>query len=97
MTFTVNNEELKQVNNFKHLGSIVTVNHNIDEEICSGINKASAAYGRLRIRAFQSKNLRLNTKVSVYTAVCISTLLYGAETWTVCKRHMKQLEMFHIN
>ena len=96
ITFTVNNEEIKQVNNFKYLGSIITVNHNIDEEICSRINKAAAAYGRLRARVFQNENLKLNTKVSVYTAVCISTLLYGAETWTVYKRHLKQLESFHI-
>ena len=45
---------------------------------------------------FQNENLRLNTKISVYLAVCISILLYGAETWTVYKRHLKQLEMFHI-
>ena len=96
ITFTVDNEELKHVNTFKYLGSTITENHNIDEEICCRINKASSAYGRLRTRVFQNENLRLNTKVSVYTAVCISTLLYGAETWTVYRRHVKQLEAFHI-
>ena len=29
--------------------------------------------------------------------MCISTLLYGAETWTFYRSHLKQLERFHIN
>ena len=96
LTFYANNAELQQVNSFTYLGSIISERHNIDDEICSRINKASVAFGRLRTKVFSNENLRLSTKVSVYTAVCISTLLYGAETWTVYRRHLKQLEAFHI-
>ena len=52
----------------------------------------SAGYGSV----FSNKNLRLHTKIAVYEAVCISTLLYGSEAWTLYKRHLKALEAFHI-
>ena len=31
----------------------------------------------------------------MYNAVIISSLLYGCETWTLYRRHVKQLEQFH--
>ena len=61
------------------------------------INKASRAFGRLKTKVFLNKHLRLTTKVKVYEAVCISTLLYGSEAWTTYKRHLVQLERFHIS
>ena len=51
----------------------------------------------MRARVFQNKYLRLTTKVQVYVAVCISTLLYGADAWTTYRRHLKQLEHFHTS
>ena len=36
------------------------------------------------------------TKVKVYKAVVLSTLLYGCETWTIYRRHEKQLQQFHL-
>ena len=96
LMFHINGEEIKQVNNFKYLGSVITEKHNIDEEVHNRINKAASAYGRLRNRVFLNDNLRLDTKIAVYTAVCITTLLYGAESWTAYRRHVRQLEAFHI-
>ena len=96
LTFHINGDEIKQVTSFKYLGSILSDKHNIDEEVCNRINQASVAFGKLHTRVFQNDNLRLDTKIEVYTAVCITSLLYGAETWTVYRRHIKQLEAFHI-
>ena len=42
-------------------------------------------------------NLKLNTKISVYYAVVISSLLYGSESWTLYRRHVKTLEKAHMN
>ena len=96
LSFQINGENLKQVDSFTYLGSVLSNKHNIDEEITSRINHASASFGRLRSRVFDNNNLKINTKVSVYAAVCLSTLLYGAESWTVYRRHLKLLEAFHI-
>ncbi|XP_076039445.1 uncharacterized protein LOC143024517 [Oratosquilla oratoria] len=96
LTFYINGDEIKHVTNFKCLGSIVSEKHSIDKEICNRINQASAAFGKLCSRVFFNDNLRLDTKIAVYTAV-LSTLLNSAETWTAYRKHIKQLEAFHIN
>ena len=96
LAFQINGEDIKQVEKFKYLGSVLTDRHNIDAEIVARINQASASFGRLRSRVFENTNLTIKTKVSVYVAVCLSTLLYGAESWTTYQRHIKQLESFHI-
>ena len=36
------------------------------------------------------------TKIAVYNAVVISTILYGCETWVPYRRHIRLLESFHI-
>ena len=86
--FHVNGEEIKQVTSSKYLGSVFSDICNVDEEmrVYSRISKASSAYGRLRSHVFSNDNLRLDTKISVYTAVCIITLLYGAETWRAYRK-----------
>ncbi|XP_076049721.1 uncharacterized protein LOC143030457 [Oratosquilla oratoria] len=65
--------------------------------MCNRINQVSAAFGKLRSRVFFNDNLKLDTKMAVYTAVRTSTLLYSAETWTAYREHIKQLEAFHIS
>ena len=37
------------------------------------------------------------TKLSVYKAIVLTTLLYASETWTVYQRHAKKLNRFHLN
>ena len=37
-----------------------------------------------------------DTKIKGYKAVILSTLLYGCETWTVYRRHEKQLQHVHL-
>ena len=67
----------------------------MDKEITTRIQKANQALGRLRTKVLQHKGLRLATKLKVYNAVVISSLLYGCETWILYRRHVKQLEQFH--
>ncbi|XP_068206309.1 uncharacterized protein [Palaemon carinicauda] len=94
--FHLNAEAIKQADSLIYLGSIFTKKHNIDEEIVAWINQGSASFGRLRSRVFLNHHLKTEAKVAVYRAVCMSTLLYGAESWAAYHRHVKQLEAFHI-
>ena len=95
-TFTLNGHPLAIVPHFTYLGSILSPSCNIDDDIQVRIGLASAAFGRLSARVFQNRNLTTSTKAAVYRAVCLSTLLYGSETWTPCQRHFRTLEAFHI-
>ena len=57
--------------------------------------QASSSFGRLSKRVQQSHSLCLSTKIQVYRAVIIPTLLYGAETWVLYWKHIKLLEQFY--
>ena len=80
---------------FPYLGSILSSDGTIDEEILNRLHLAHAAYGRLTQRVFANRNLRAPTKLAVYRAVVVSTLLYACETCTTYRRHLKILEQFH--
>lgn len=88
--------ELKISPQFGYLGSILAADCSIDEEVCKRVNKASASFGRIHKQVVLNHNLRLKTKVAVYRAICLSVLLYGSETFTLYRRHIKLLEAFHM-
>lgn len=94
---TINGEQLNSVDSFTYLGSTLTTSATIDKEINNRIAKASAAFGRLRSKVWERRGISLKTKIKVYSAVVITTLLYACETWTVYKRHGRQLNRFHLN
>ena len=53
---------------------------NIDVEIQHRIRCACFSYGRLKDRVFSERGFRTATKILVYKAVILTTLLYGCET-----------------
>lgn len=44
----------------------------------------------------RTKGLNLHTKISVYQAVVMTTLLYSCETWPIYTRNIRMLEAFRI-
>ena len=68
----------------------------MDYDITERIARACQAFGRLRQRLWDDKNIRLETKISVYRSVVTSTLLYGAEAWTLYRRHIRKLDQYHM-
>ena len=81
---------------FKYLGAFIANDCKLDTELNNRICQASKAMGRLRDRVFKNQNLSLHTKIKVYTAVCLSSLLYGSEAWTLYARQLRLLEAWHI-
>ncbi|KAK1886523.1 Secreted RxLR effector protein 78, partial [Dissostichus eleginoides] len=67
----------------------------IDDEIHHRLSCASGAFSRLRKRVFENRDLQAKTKILVYKAVVLPTLLYGSEAWTTYSRHLKALEAYH--
>ena len=94
-SISIEGKQLKAVDNFKYLGSTVSNNGSIDAEITSRVAKATGAYGRLSKRLWSNRDIRLQTKVAVYKAAVVTSLLYGCETWTLRKSHISRLEKFH--
>jgi hypothetical protein len=92
---TVEGKQLNSVKTFKYLGSTISNDASLDAEITSRIAKGTAAFGRLIKRLWTNRNIRLDTKVAVYRAAVITSLLFGCETWTLKKAHLARLEKFH--
>ena len=95
-SISIEGTQLQTVNEFKYLGSVISNDGNLDKEINSRICKASQSLGRLRVRVLNEHNIRLPTKLKVYNSVVLTSLLYGCEAWTLYRRHIKQLESFHM-
>ena len=92
---TIEGKLLKAVDNFKYLGSIISNDASFDAEITARIAKATAAFGRLSKRLWTNNGIRLSTKICVYKAAVLTSLLYGCETWTLTKKQIRRLEKFH--
>ncbi|BHF74356.1 hypothetical protein SprV_0501744200 [Sparganum proliferum] len=94
---SVNGTQLQVVENFPYLGSTLSGNTKIDDEVANRISKASQAFGRLRSTVWNRHGLQLSTKLKMYKAVILPTLLYGAETRTVYTKQARRLNHFHLS
>ncbi len=93
-TIIVNDEKLQVADKFVYLGSTLSRHVSIDE-VNYRISRASSAFGRLYDRVW-GRGISVKTKLKVYRAVVLPSLLYACETWTVYSRHAKQLNSFHM-
>nr|VZI23898.1 unnamed protein product [Spirometra erinaceieuropaei] len=80
---SVNGTQMQVVYNFPYLGSTLIRNTKIDDEVANRISKASQDFGRLQSIVWNRHALQLSTKLKMYKAGILLTLLYGAETCTV--------------
>ena len=87
----VDGTKLANVTRFKYLGSYVSSDCYMKEELASRIQAISCAFGRLRKRVFDSHDLTASTKVAVYNQCLMPLLMYGSETWTLYQHEIMQL------
>ena len=93
----MNGQKLQVVDKFTYLGSTLSRAVHIDDEVTARTAKASVAFGRLRTHVWERNGITLDTKLKVYKAVVLPTLLYACETWTVYQRHAKKLNHFQLS
>ena len=92
----IGSHKLNAVDRFQYLGSTISSNLSLEPEINSRIAKASAVMSKLHKRVWSNNNLTVNTKMRVYRACVLSTLLYSSETWTTYAAQEKRLNSFHL-
>ena len=78
-----------------YLGSVISNDATVSRDLDNRLSKASSSFERLSKRVWQSHALHLSTRIQVYRAVVISTLLYGAETWVLYRKEIRLLERFY--
>ncbi|XP_076061565.1 uncharacterized protein LOC143037317 [Oratosquilla oratoria] len=85
----VNGQPLEEVDQFTYLGSILTSTPTCKKDVENRIKAAHSAFGQLNYHA-----LTMATKIMVFKAVVLSTLLYACETWTLYRSDIQNLERF---
>ena len=93
----VDETTLNPVKQFTYLGSIIERDGHIAAVLQKRMSKASMSIGRLRERLWNNHNVSIRVKGKICRAIILSTLLYGAETWTVYRRHVKKLHAFMMS
>ena len=88
---TISGTELKVVHQFTYLGCTITSDTKIDNRLA----KSNSAFSRLYKRVWNKKHLKKGTKISVYQAIILTTLLYGSESWVTYHLHLQFLKHFH--
>lgn len=83
------------VEDFTYLGSVISNDATTTKDVDNRLAKANSSFGRLQKRVWKNHSLRLPTKIMVYEAVVISTLLFGCEAWVLYRKQIKLLERFH--
>ena len=60
------------------------------------MTQAATVMSKLNRRVWQNNNLTQMTKLCVYQACVLSTLLHSSEAWTTYTRQEKKLKSFHL-
>ncbi|VDL92167.1 unnamed protein product [Schistocephalus solidus] len=82
---------------FAFLGSTLSRNTRINDEVAERISKASQAFDRLQASVANGHGIHPNTKLKMYKAVVLTTLLYGAKTCTIYLNQARNLNQFHLS
>lgn len=72
---------LKTVQLFTYVGCTISSDAKIDMEIGNSLAKANSTFGRLSKHVQYNTYLKKGTKIKLYRAVVLTTLLYSSESW----------------
>ena len=89
---SIKGQFIERVDKLTYLGSCITPNDSIAEELSSHIQKARLAFSNLH-HLWRRNDIKLSTKGRVYSEAVHSVLLYASETWPL-KADVRRLSVF---
>jgi len=93
---TLNGGRVAHVDHFRYLGSIQEDTAQQERDISARINQAGAAFHHLQTRVFADRGVSLSTKMRLYKAIVVPTLIYGgAQGWAPTHSQRQRLDAFN--
>ena len=89
----IDNSTFERVEEFKYLGTTLTNQNSIAEEIKSRLKSGNACYHSVQ-NLLSSRLLSKNLKIKIYITVILPVVLYGCETWSLTLREERKLRVF---
>ena len=81
----IDNSSIESVEEFKYLGTTLTDQNSIQEEIKSRLKLGNACYHSVQ-NLLSSRLLSKNLKIKIYKTIILPVVLYGCETWSLTLR-----------
>jgi len=87
---------VKEVTQFKYLGSILSSDCSCAADVVARTSKAAAAFAGLRhVWQAPARKLPLSSKALLYRTCILPVLLYGCESWAVTTTQLQRLRATH--
>ena len=85
---TVGQTPIEDVNHFTYLGSVISCDGDSEQDVKCRIGKAAAVFQRMQ-KIWTTPTIPIKTKIQLYQAVVLPTIIYASETWKNTKRIAK--------
>jgi len=76
----IDNSTFERVEEFRNLGTTLTNQNSIAEEIKSRLRSGNVCYHSMQ-NLLSSRLLPKNLKIKIYRTIILPVVLYGCETW----------------
>src|SRR5215469_13085010 len=86
------NSSIERVEEFKYLGTTLTNQNSIQEEIKSRLKVGNACYYSVQ-NLLSSSLLSKNLKIKVYRTIILPVVLYGFATWSLTLKEERRLRV----
>jgi hypothetical protein len=89
----IDNSTFKRVEEFKYLGTTLTNQNSVFEEIKRRLKPGNACYHSVQ-NLLSFRLLSKNLKIEIHRTIILPVVLYGCETWALTLREERKMRVF---